>query len=144
MMGGDDILMTTEKERLNELKDWDLYDYTAPGHGLGTVSNPMYHLQMANYINRYGNTFRRDRELPPSKKLPPQRLLDEMREYGIPQFRGTGQFYDPLYAVQSQPLVDQDKRSVFRSQEYANRRTLYPDPIPVDTLSSRKSNLSFD
>jgi hypothetical protein len=50
-IGGQDILKTTGKERLEEIKDWDLFDLPIPDSA--DVSNPLYIKNWREDINRF-------------------------------------------------------------------------------------------
>jgi hypothetical protein len=99
MVGAEDLLQLTEKERIEELVEWDLFDLPLPD--AEDPDNPLYRHQLRQNAFRFSMRdpllYTQGVKIP----VPPGRaLVNEMRPIMIPQYEreqlGAGQMWDPF------------------------------------------------
>ena len=124
--GGSDILAITEHEKIQEVQDWDLYDYPIPQ--TEDVDNPLYwqNKRIANarfYRTPYLNVDR-PRYIPP----PSVRQLDSMQPFMQQAVGRKMSMYDPYERRHMNRVSDRDRTSESELADYKDRaRVIYPD-----------------
>lgn len=137
LVGGQDILRITEKEKLEEIRNWSLFDFV-PGVVNDTADNPLTELQEKQYNFRMTNTF--SNPVPQRIQRAPRNLsknimFEPVYKVNLPNHR----FYDAHY--RDNRLNDQERYFLTDRIDKIDRPHENPEVIGLPFTSSvRRSN----
>lgn len=141
LVGGQNILRLTEAERLQEIKDWNLFNFV-PGHSYQSADNPLTQLERAQYNFHMSNVYPNpvERVLPPMRRSDVARYQPEMRPVYERQ-----SFFDPNDKEQwrdrgmSHQMSTDDDYYTRQEQE----KHLYPDDNQGGAYYENKLGLRY-